>query len=398
MTCHLVRKSGGLIWVNKMRILYFSRDYTVHDYRFLAGLAETDLEVFYLRLENRGFGLETRDLPEGIENVSWRGGRKPLGILEGLGLVFDLKAVIRQVNPDLIHAGPVQRCAFLTALTGYRKLVSMSWGYDLLIDAERNPMWERVTRYTLKRSAAFVGDCETIGKLAVKYGMEREKMVIFPWGVDLEVFKPSLKPSPVRKALNWGQEQFVLISTRSWAPIYGVKDLVCAFVSALETAPNLRLLLLGDGPEGPEIKRLLAEAGVIEKVHLPGQVSRSVLPDYYQAADLYISTSYSDGSSISLLEALASGLPVLVSNIPGNQEWVKKKTAEKVGWLFQVGKISDLRVSIVNAVNSRADMGQMGRAARRLAEKEANWEDNFPKLFEAYRMATSSRSVTAGSR
>jgi glycosyltransferase involved in cell wall biosynthesis len=373
-----------------MRILYFSRDYTVHDHRFLEKLAETDLEVFFLRLENKGYGLETRDLPRGVEEVAWRGGRKSLNLLEMLGLRSDLQAVIRRIQPDLIHAGPIQRCAFLTALTGYKQLVSMSWGYDLLIDAQKNALWRWITRYTLKRSAAFVGDCETVGKLAVHYGMDSEHSVIFPWGVDLDLFQPSPGPSPLRRDLKWDQEEFVIISTRSWAPIYGVKDLVRAYIKALEAVPHLRLLMLGEGPEGPEIKSLLKEAGVNDKVHLPGQVARQELPDYYRAADLYLSTSYSDGSSISLLEALACGLPVLVSDIPGNREWVVDKGAGKVGWLYEVGEVEDLTSSIIKAEDHRNDLGEMGTAARKLAEAEANWEDNFPKLMEAYQFAADS--------
>jgi hypothetical protein len=56
----------------------------------------------------------------------------------GLRLLVDLKKVLRSVKPDLVHAGPIQRAAFLTALAGFRPLVSMSWGYDLLVDAERS--------------------------------------------------------------------------------------------------------------------------------------------------------------------------------------------------------------------------------------------------------------------
>ena len=69
----------------------------------------------------------------------------------------------------------------------------MSWGYDLLQDAERNAAWSWATRYTLKHSAAMVGDCNTIRQLAVSYGMPDERIVTFPWGIDLEHFTPGRK-------------------------------------------------------------------------------------------------------------------------------------------------------------------------------------------------------------
>ncbi|RLD06274.1 MAG: hypothetical protein DRI56_08240, partial [Chloroflexota bacterium] len=102
-----------------MRILYFSRDYTPHDHRFLAALAQTEHQVFYLRLENRGRAWENRPIPAGIEIIPWAGGQKEARFRDGLRLLLDLKRVIRDVKPDIIHAGPVQRSAFLAALTGF---------------------------------------------------------------------------------------------------------------------------------------------------------------------------------------------------------------------------------------------------------------------------------------
>src|SRR4030067_3852983 len=173
-----------------MRILYFSRDYTPHDQRYLTALAKTNHRVYYLRLEKGPHVLEDRPLPPEIEQVQWAGGKHPVSLYDGLRLCSDLRRVIRQVKPDLIHAGPIQRSAFLVALSGFQPLVSMSWGYDLLIDAERNALWRWATRYTLKRSAAMAGDCDTIRRIAVAYGMPEKRVLTFPWGIDLEHFSP----------------------------------------------------------------------------------------------------------------------------------------------------------------------------------------------------------------
>ncbi len=128
-----------------MRIIYFSRDYTSHDHRFLQALAGTEHKVYFLQLERRGYPLEDRPLPSEIEQIQWAGGRGPAGLREGPRLLLDLKRVIRLVKPDLIQAGPLQRSAFLVALAGFRPLVSMSWGYDLLVDAGKNPAWRWAT-------------------------------------------------------------------------------------------------------------------------------------------------------------------------------------------------------------------------------------------------------------
>jgi glycosyltransferase involved in cell wall biosynthesis len=360
-----------------MRILYFSRDYTPHDHRFLTGLAKTDHRVFYLRLEGGGQILEDRPLPPEIEPVQWAGGKQPATLKDGLRLLDDLGRVIRLVRPDLIHAGPIQRSAFLIALTGFHPLVSVSWGYDLLHDAQINPFWRWATRYTLRASDAFVGDCDTIRKLAIACGMPNERIVTFPWGIDLTHFNVTkFKPLSV--------PTFSLLSTRSWEPIYGIDVIARAFVIAARKRPELRLTLLGSGSQDAPIRQILLIGAVYNKVLFPGQVSFLELPDYYHSADVYISASHSDGTSISLLEAFACGKPAIVPNIPGNQEWI---TAGENGWLFPDGNADALASVILNAMEQRQNLLEMGHKARLLAEARADWERNFPLLEKAYALA-----------
>jgi len=372
-----------------MRILYFSRDYTTHDHRFLAALAGTAHEIGFLRLERRGHQLEDRPLPSEIRQIHWAGGQSPVRSLDGPRLVAALRKVIRDFNPDLVQAGPVQRSAFLAALTGFHPLVTMSWGYDLLMDVHNGAAWEWATRYTLKRSDAFVGDCATIRNLAVDYGMAEDRIVTFPWGANIQKYTPvEIKfQTPIRERLGWGQDKFVLLSTRGWSDIYGVEDLAKAFVQATRVRPELRLLMLGGGSLSSMIKTIFDRGGVRDLVHFPGQISQEKLPDYYRGADLYISTSHSDGTSISLLEALASGTPVLLTNIPGNKEWILNQG--EVGWLFEDGSPDDLTKGILHAVENRQNLPAIGQAARSLAEERADWGKNFPHLLEAYRIALS---------
>jgi len=364
-----------------MRILYFSRDYTTHDHRYLSALAGTEHQIAYLRLEQRGHPLEDRALPPEIEQVGWAGGKAPAALRDGPRLLMDLKRVIRQVKPDLIQAGPIQRCAFLAALSGFRPIVSMSWGYDLLHDARRSRAWEWATRYTLKHSAALVGDCNTIRQLAISYGMPNERIVTFPWGVDIQHFTPpsdsALQP-PVE-----GQP-FTILSTRGWEPIYGVDVIARAFVATAQLHPELHLLMLGNGSQAAQLRRTFTQGGVDDRVHCPGQVGQADLPRYYRSADLYISASHSDGSSISLLEAMACGRPALVSDIPGNREWV---TPGENGWWFTDGDAQALTRGILQAVEQRQTLPAMGLRARQVAEERADWQKNFLELEKAYQIA-----------
>lgn len=371
------------------RILYFTRDYTTHDRRFLSALSETDHQVYYLQLERRGHQLEDRPLPPKIERVPWAGGQGPFHLHSLPRLLMSLKRVLRAIQPDLIHAGPLQTCGMLAALSGFRPLVSMSWGYDLLIDAGRDPFSRWATRFTLRRSAVMVGDCQTIRERAVDYGMDPGCIVAFPWGIDLEHFSPG----QTQPAESPGENPlFTLLSTRGWEPIYGVDVIARAFIQAAREAaarglPELRLVMLGNGSQAGWLRQAFLQAGVSERVSFPGQVSYADLPRYYRSSDLYVSASHSDGTSISLLEALGCSRPVLVSDIPGNREWV---TPGENGWLFPDGDAGALAQAILAAAAARPRLPEMGRAARCLAEARADWTRNFPQLLAAYRLALES--------
>ena len=189
----------------------------------------------------------------------------------------------------------------------------------------------------------------------------------------------------------WGPDHgnpFVLLSNRGWEPIYGVEVIARAFVLAAGQRPELRLILLGSGSQAGSLRQILEEGGVSDRVVFPGVVAQENLPAYYRAADLYVSASHSDGTSISLLEALACATPALVSDIPGNREWIEEGVQ---GWLFADGDPEALSKAIIRACDQRKDAAEaakeMGRAARRLAEQRADWNKNFPELFKAYQIA-----------
>jgi glycosyltransferase involved in cell wall biosynthesis len=250
----------------------------------------------------------------------------------------------------------------------------MSWGFDLMQDVHRNAWWEYVTRYTLKRTAFFISDAQVTRTKAVAYGMDPERTVVFPWGVDLKRFAPSTE----NRQPSTG---FTLLCNRSWEPRYGVDVLAQAFVKVAQQREEVSLILLGGGSQGSVIRQILIKGGMLERVHFGGQVSQTDLPNWYHMADLYVSPSHVDGSSVSLMEALACGLPALVSDIPANQEWV---TEGQNGWLFPDGDVQALADRILTVVARRQSLPEIGRAARRSAQERADWSRNVDKLFNAY--------------
>lgn len=377
------------------KVLYFTRDYTPHDHRFLSALAASPHEIFALRLERRGQQLEDRPLPPEVTQIPWKGGQQPAGLRDYPRLLRGLKRILGEIQPDVIHAGPLQSAAFLAAMSGFQPLVSMSWGSDILVEADSSPWMNWATRQTLRHSTLLAGDCQAVKQKAVQMGFPAERVVLFPWGVDLDRFHPTGEAqSAFRARQGWDAEEFVVLSLRTWEPLYGVHELVRGFAAAAREIPQLRLLLLGGGSQAAELRQILLSAGVMEQVYFGGRFNQDDLPAMYQAADLYVSASHSDGSSVSLMEALASGLPVLISDIPGNLEWV---TPGQEGWFFPTGDWRAIAQGIAQAYRQREALKAIGLSARRLAEKRADWKTNFACLLTAYQQAQDlTRSAKGG--
>jgi glycosyltransferase involved in cell wall biosynthesis len=209
----------------------------------------------------------------------------------------------------------------------------------------------------LKRSAFFTSDANVSRDKAVSFGMNPEKTVIFPWGTDVEHFTPKKEErrkkattGANRKSKIQNPKSVTLFCSRTWESIYGVDVLAKAFVKVASVNPDVNLILLGGGSQGAHIRRILMNGGAMDRVHFGGQVGQRDLPRWYHMADIYISPSHVDGSSVSLLEALACGMPCLVSDIAGNQEWVEEGVN---GWLFRDGDVDDLAEKILSAIKSR---------------------------------------------
>ena len=356
-----------------MKVLYCTRDYSPHDQRFLTALAETEHEVFCLRFEPD----TAVTFPKGIREVKF-----PLPAKTQEERTSSLLRLFEKLQPDIVHAGPLHQAAYQVALTGFSPLVSMSWGADIQYDGERDDEAQHRIHTTLKNSTVLLGDCQAVAEKAVKrYGYPRERIFLFPWGVDLNHFTPA-GSSNLRDSLGW-KNQFVFLSNRSFEPIYGVEISLRAFLEAARENSTIRLLILGKGSQEEMLRHIISTSDFSDRVHFGGYHSLETLPDVYRSADVFLSASHCDGSSVSLMEALACGLPALVSDIPGNLEWIE---AESNGWIFRDNDIHQMS-HLMLTISQDPDLPNKSIRARMVAEHRADWQKNFPVLLDAYKAA-----------
>jgi len=299
--------------------------------------------------------------------------------------------VIKEIQPDIIHAGPIQRVASLPALVSFHPLISMSWGFDMLEDAHRNIFWKKITQYVLRRSDWILADCQTVKQTAIEFGFPGNRITVFPWGVDLSLFSPDDR-SNKRKEIGF-ENDLLVVHTRSWEPRYGVDITLQGFQIAAGLVPNLHMIMLGGGSQEREVKSFVESHSLSNQIHFHGYQKNEKLAAYYQAADVYLSASHVDGSSVALLESMACGCPALVSDIPSNLEWI---TDGVEGWTFRDGDADDLAKKIVMIAGMKRKLDEFGKASRLKTEQFANWDNNVDKLLDTYQMVSDSHTLSLG--
>ena len=151
-----------------MKVLYFTRDDSVHDRRFLETMTSSGMKVFLLRLNGNSGSLQS--LPQGVRELHWQAVSFSTGDGTMPPQIEELKKIIREVQPDLIHAGPLTDCALIAAKTGFQPLVSMSWGSDILAGGQWSFRKKKNLKKTLRQTSVMIGDCQAVKQKAEALG------------------------------------------------------------------------------------------------------------------------------------------------------------------------------------------------------------------------------------
>jgi glycosyltransferase involved in cell wall biosynthesis len=370
---------------SRLTLLYVSRHYTTHDRRFLGVFVAAGFDVYFLQLERASVTFERREVPDGVQVVDWPRAAEPSSIRNLAARIVDLARIVRAVRPDVILAGPVQAGAALVAAATGRPFVAMPWGSDLLVDTDRGAVSRWLTQFALWRASGVFGDCRAVRDKVHRLVRYRDdRIVTVPWGIDLAHFAPRADEADLRRELGWSSA-CVFISTRTWEPVYAIDVLVRAFADVHRRHRDTRLLLLGDGGQHEAIARLIDAHDLRDVVHTPGRIGYAELPRYFHAADVYVSTALSDGTSISLLEAMSCGLPAIVTNAYGNLEWIEPGLN---GWLVPGGDVTALAGALTEAATDPGRRRRFGDASVPIARQRADWDRNAGQLVQLLRQVS----------
>jgi glycosyltransferase involved in cell wall biosynthesis len=257
----------------------------------------------------------------------------------------------------------------------------MPWGCDVLRHPDMSWICRQIVRYSLRQADAVVCDCLTVrNRVKALSGRKDDDFIFFHYGLDPKVFNKDNRSFGFRRRLGLEGKK-VLISTRNLYYVYNIDLIVRAFPDILKHEPLARAVITGSGPEEAGLKRLVCDMGLEEFILFTGSISNYELPGYLNDADIYISTSLSDGTSQSLLEAFSCGMPVIVTDVPANMEWVK----DGVGGLVSPRKDAQAFAGrVIKLLKDEALRKSMSAVNLGIAQEKADWNKNFDKLQKAY--------------
>ncbi len=303
------------------------------------------------------------------------------------------RAVRRQLRRrpfDLVHAHWIVPNGVVAAAAGGRTPLAIGLhGSDVFLAEKRGV--RTLARWALSRARLLTGCSPELVERVRALGFPAERSRVIPYGVDVEAFSPSPERRPLwRRRLGIPEGAPLLLGVGRMATKKGFQILIEILPALLGEHPELGVVLAGGGDLLERFRAAARPWG--ERVHLPGPVLRDTLPDLYRAADLFVLPAVHDakgnvdGLPNVILEAMASGLPVVASGISGIPLAVEEG---RTGRLVPEGDPGALLAALRGLLADPAAARSMGEGGRRKAVAELTWDAVAAHYREGYRAALS---------
>ena len=289
--------------MTKRKILFLGETYRADAITWMNGLKEFgDFEIVTWELETPNHSFFSR---------SFR-------ILEFCTGLFQIKKLIKLQQPDMVIAERTTSYGFLAALSGVKPVAIAQQGRTDLWPEKSIllPLKKIIQNYAFEKADLIHawGPVMTISMRVANVDMK--KVLVLPKGIDLEQFGNSKNNS---------SEKLTAIVTRSLMPEYRHDVILQAFSLLNQRGIDFVLTIVGDGKLLPQLKELATKMRIENKVNFTGRIPNTKLPELLKQSNFYISMPITEGVSASLFEAMASNCYPVVTDIPGNQSWIKHR-------------------------------------------------------------------------
>ena len=304
-----------------------------------------------------------------------------------------------EVRPfDILHAHqlyPVGVAASVLARQLGTSLVITEHGSIL---EDQRTWWKRMLiRCAVRHATAVITASQELASTAAAAGVPVDLIHSMPNAIIPEQFDAPDGGGSTRRRLKERSEDFVAVTVRRLYPKNGVQYALRAVPQCVERIPNFRLVVVGDGPQRPELERLVKELQIEENVRFFGALPNTEILPLMREADVGVFPSLAEATSIAALEFMAVGTPVVASKVGGLPEIIHDG---ETGFLFDIGftasryddpglpawAIANLVDALVRA--SRANLQAMGSKAKGIVRERFSWDVYAHQLEKLYREAS----------
>jgi glycosyltransferase involved in cell wall biosynthesis len=363
-----------------MKICYIADGASIHTRRWLNYFASKGYEVHLICWKLMpGFNSDIQvHLLKKVAPKLW-----PL--FEYISFVFwclQIRGLVKAIKPDIVDGHYVTIYGFLAACSGFHPLVVTAWGDDVLTAPKNNPIFRFMAKFAMRKADRVVCTSPLVKQEISKLGIDLKKIhVIVLGGVDKEKFYPAAKDEVLLEKTGIRPGDPVVISTRGFAAVYDMATLLKAVPLIVSEFPAAKFLIAGKGNQENYLRELAASLGILQNVIFTGWIDHEKLPVYLSSSDIYVSTSLSDGTSNSLLEAMACQLVPVVSDIPANRQWI---TETENGFFFPIHDYASLAEKVKRLLGNREIKTTLGERNRKLVALMADPETEMKKLVNIY--------------
>lgn len=230
--------------------------------------------------------------------------------------VMAVRRLIKVTQPDVVHAHYASSYGLLGALASPKNLAISVWGSDVYAFPKQSGIFKRILMFNLNRAQLVFSTSEAMASETRLY--TKTPVEVIPFGVDTAAFKCERST----------RTPFTFGTVKSLAPVYGIDTLLEAFALLVKKLKrdDLRLRIVGKGPEEDNLKELAERLEIGIWVDFTGAVAHDQVPAEFEKLDVFCALSREESFGVAIVEAMASGLPVVVSDAPGPSEIVQNGT------------------------------------------------------------------------
>lgn len=343
------------------RLLVLADGRSIHTQRWCRYFEQDEFEVALFSLEK---------ITIAGPKIKYQG-RRPTGrgLIDYSLAKSHFQKVVETFDPDIINAHYVNSYGWLASFTDICPVVATAWGSDLLIVPQKSKMQKRRVKKALDHAEYCTVDSRNLFEAANEY-IDKQKIMRIIMGVDRDFFDNRVKKE-------FGKSDKIrILAPRGFQSVYDPETIINA-VGKIKEKLDFQIDMIGDDSGIEKFGSMIESLNLTEQINLKRRLPRDEYEKSLSNYDIYLSASLSDSTSVALLEAMSVGLLPIVSDIPGNREWIEDS---QNGYLFKVGNVESLIRKLIEVLGSNLDYANFAQINRTIIREKAIWQDNMSKI------------------